>query len=280
MRSLAAGLAVLLVAGCGADKAPPVKAEPAGPDHLLAVQGSDLGDGWRTTSPGADRTCLSRYAAGLGGGVETVSLGDASATLLEEIRTVPGLDADRQGDKIQAQCPRETGTPALTDGTRYGMDPVVRGNGTTWSLWQPTETGVVVLTGEGISVAKAYAALGRRHTAWQRDRLAKAQALWRANGPASYTMTQSWGCFCPSGDYRVTVVDGKVTHAVSEKGEDTPRRGATVDQLYERLSKQEMGTYTLRYDDDLGYPTSINSDPIVNAIDDEYGVRITDLKAS
>jgi hypothetical protein len=280
MRSLSAALSVLLVVGCGSSSSPRVATDPAGPDHLLALEASDLGEDWRTTSPGEERSCVSRFAAGLGGTVETVSLGNGSSTLLEEIRTIPGADTDRSGDKVQAACPRETDTPELADGTRYGMDPIVRGDGEAWSLWQPTEMGVVVVTAEGLSVKTAYAALGRRHTAWQRDRLAKAQALWQAKGPASYTMMQGWGCFCPSGDYRVTVVDGKVTHAVTEKGEDTPQRGATVDHLYEQLAKQEVATYTLRYDSALGYPTAISADPIVNAIDDEYGLRITDLRAT
>jgi hypothetical protein len=273
---------LLLVAACGgASTRVAVAPDAAGPDHQLAMTASDLGPGWGATEPPQERSCVSEFAAGLGGHVETVNLSKDRASLLEEIRTVTGKDTENSADALRAACPRDTGEePQVPDRrARYGQDPIVRQAGSTWSVWQPTDTGVVILTGEGVSLAEAYAAFEQRRGNWQRDRTARAQALWESKGPSSYTMTMTRGCFCPSGDYRVTVVDGKVMHSVDKDGDDKPQGAQTVDSIYRSLKTLKEPTYSLRFDLVLGYPTVLSVDAIPNAIDDEYGLRITDLKA-
>jgi hypothetical protein len=276
-------LVLLLACACGTQSGRPrVEQAPAGPDHLLALRASDLGSGWTTGEEPDGKTCLQTYGGTLGGTVETVTLQHGAQTVVQEIRTLPtSRTPDYQRlEVLRSSCPFGTGEEPRIPGVRearYGQDPVLRRDGDTASVWQPTDTGVVVLTVTGLAVEKAYSAFQGRRSDWMHDRTATALALWKDKGPRSYTMTYDRGCFCDSGAFQVTVVDGTVTRSVSPRGEDQPTRMQTVDGLFAELQGLDQPTYAATFDPELGFPTHVAVDRIIEAIDDEFGATISAL---
>jgi len=110
-------------------------------------------------------------------------------------------------------------------------------------------------------------------------------AQWDAAAIDAYAFTLTRLCFCPpeaSGPFRVTVEAGAVTR-VTLAGEplDPDRAGGiplTIDAIFARLlALGPDATLSGTWHDDLGYPIDIAVDPIPNAIDDEYSIRIEDF---
>jgi hypothetical protein len=111
-------------------------------------------------------------------------------------------------------------------------------------------------------------------------------AIWAGHELRSYTFTISRPCFCPpeaSGPFVVTVTDGQVTsvtlNGLAVRGADaTGSIPFTIDQAFLLLRGLDPSAQlTVTWDPDLGYPVEASIDPIANAIDDEYGLSITEL---
>jgi len=107
------------------------------------------------------------------------------------------------------------------------------------------------------------------------QRLASAMQTWAANRPARYRMTVRRSCFCPeSVTNPVTItVDGTTITSPSDV------TGLTVDDLYAEASAigPEGRIVTLDFDEAIGYPTHLNLDNIIQAIDDEMAYIVTDF---
>lgn len=117
--------------------------------------------------------------------------------------------------------------------------------------------------------------------------LAAHRALWQASGAASYTWVVGFGCECTlNGAITVTVVDGQVTAARSDRG-PVPADQArffplTVAALFDRADETlaQGGTVTVTWKDDGAgaLPEHVAFDPVKNAIDDELYVDVTSLE--
>lgn len=119
--------------------------------------------------------------------------------------------------------------------------------------------------------------------------LQKAIQRWEDAAVSSYSMRVRFVCGECSADVRrqviVTVQNGVVETRVFADN------GATVGQELESVWPMVDGLFTkildlisdnayrldVRYNPTLGYPESISTDPIKNAVDDEHGWVVTDL---
>ena len=115
--------------------------------------------------------------------------------------------------------------------------------------------------------------------------LAAQREVWERNGPASYEFAMTWHVFNDTyGDYRIAVVDGQAVSISRGDGMqfdparvegDLPR---TIDELFEWLQREvSADSFVATYDPDLGYPSSVTVDEMLNAVDDELEVNIPSL---
>lgn len=113
--------------------------------------------------------------------------------------------------------------------------------------------------------------------------LAQRQAQWQSSQVDDYTISITRQCFCPATELEVTVVDGVVT-AVTKGGEpaapnDVAGLPKTVPELFALIAAQpDTAALTVEWDPTFGFPTNIQVDPIVNAIDDEFGILVTNFR--
>ncbi len=119
------------------------------------------------------------------------------------------------------------------------------------------------------------------------SRLLAAERMWHARGLPSYDFTvQRIGAWFISRPVLVTVRDTVITavvYADSLTAADTSglRDWLTVDRLFAEVRRQiaaKPGGLQVTYDSLLGYPTRIDVDPWLDAVDDEWGIRAWDLK--
>lgn len=124
-----------------------------------------------------------------------------------------------------------------------------------------------------------------RRTELQRE-VAGHAARWELAGIDSYSFTITRACFCPpefSGPFRVTVESGAVT-AVTYEGQPVAGNTVagvplTIDAVFVTLlSLGPEASLTGTWDDTRGYPTDVSVDPIPNAVDDEFTIRIEDFE--
>ena len=114
--------------------------------------------------------------------------------------------------------------------------------------------------------------------------LAEQRAKWAAAGIDTYEFTLSWRVFnLLSGDYRVTVVDGRpagvlrMDPAELDPGWEAEVPGS-IDEVFDRLeSAVGADSVEARYDPDMGYPVAVRVDQVINGVDDELEIRISDL---
>nr|NIP96584.1 hypothetical protein [Akkermansiaceae bacterium] len=124
---------------------------------------------------------------------------------------------------------------------------------------------------------------------WEKD-LAEARQLWRDASLTDYDYRVRQLCFCGFGGavIAVEVRGGEVVAATdTQSGEAIPLSqfpwaAPSVEDLFQRIEDILEGgpaEFTATYDPLLGYPRSVSSDPIANAIDDEWGVEASDVEA-
>lgn len=114
--------------------------------------------------------------------------------------------------------------------------------------------------------------------------LADHQAQWASKGIDDYTFTITGQCFCPFTDpIDITVVDGVAT-AVTKAGQavqpnDVLGIPKTVPELFAVMTAHaDAAALTVQWDPALGFPASIQIDSIANAVDDEFGYTVTNLR--
>ena len=120
--------------------------------------------------------------------------------------------------------------------------------------------------------------------------LARTQLLWADAGLTDYRYRVRQLCFCPLGG-QVVEVEVRRSEVVAgilvQSGDSIPaellRWGApSVEGLFSQLSnilENGPAQYEATYDPVLGCPLSASTDPIENAIDDEWGFETSDLEA-
>lgn len=105
--------------------------------------------------------------------------------------------------------------------------------------------------------------------------LAAQQATWQSKGLDDYVITIERQCFCPGGQFEITVVDGIVTGVTNDtlpvRPDEVQGLPKTVPELFAVVSGLPAeAAVTVSYDETFGFPALIEVDPIPNAIDDEY----------
>lgn len=114
-------------------------------------------------------------------------------------------------------------------------------------------------------------------------RLAAAAELWERAGIDDYRFTIVRGCFCPAdGPSDVTVRDGVVTEVrrggVPIDPAELPGVPLTIPAVFDLLrGLRPEAEFVATYDPETGVPTDVSVDPIPNAIDDEFGLTITNV---
>ncbi len=104
-----------------------------------------------------------------------------------------------------------------------------------------------------------------------------ARQQWNASAPSHYRYVQDEWAFADSvGPVRIEVQDGDVVSAeIVETGEPAPAdRELTIDDLFDLVQDElydDPDHIEVAYDDDFGFPASVDVDPIENAMDDEHG---------
>lgn len=113
----------------------------------------------------------------------------------------------------------------------------------------------------------------------EQHRLDAAIARWEAAGIDDYEWAYSRHCFCPSLDVTVQVEGGVAVDHQLEQDEsgfpasDEDLQILTMPDLFDVVQESidTADSFTVEYEPDTGRVTSIDVDPIENAVDDEFG---------
>lgn len=119
----------------------------------------------------------------------------------------------------------------------------------------------------------------------EQDRLDAARARWDASGIEDYEWTYERSCFCPRFTVTVQVEGGvAVSHQVEPQEGGFPESDEdpqilTMTDLFDEVQEaiDTADALTVDYEEQSGSVTSIDVDPIKNAIDDEYGYVVRDV---
>jgi hypothetical protein len=100
-------------------------------------------------------------------------------------------------------------------------------------------------------------------------------ALWQASGITRYGFTFTPSCFCNTTPHLVVADDDAIRIDGAEPNQQT-NAPAGVPGLFEMARRAINGDHaTIWYDGATGVPISLKSDPISNAVDDEYAFQVT-----
>jgi len=120
------------------------------------------------------------------------------------------------------------------------------------------------------------------------EALAKAEAMWKAQGLTNYRFGIIRVCLCPRKGETFEVVDGraKALRKADTAAREVDESYGTIEGLFAQIRVAiETGAHRLavKYHSKLGYPTSVEIDPRKDAFDDEvsYGVigfKITKIR--
>jgi hypothetical protein len=118
-----------------------------------------------------------------------------------------------------------------------------------------------------------------------KEALRNAQIRWNAARVQDYTVVVQHLCFCGyTRPVRVTVRSGAVVSSVdAQTGEPVPSYATVRDiaglfALIRKAIDDGADRLEVTYDVQLGYPTFINIDYVVNAVDDELQVTTSEFQ--
>ena len=116
------------------------------------------------------------------------------------------------------------------------------------------------------------------------DELREAQTRWSSGRVQDYTVVVQHLCFCGYvRPVRITVRSGAIVSSVdAETGEPVPTYATVRDvpglfTLIRKAIDEGADRLEVTYNSQLGYPTFINIDYIVNAVDDELQVKTSEF---
>jgi hypothetical protein len=131
-----------------------------------------------------------------------------------------------------------------------------------------------------IGAISATGGMGIAHADMYEENLAK----WKASAPAHYRYKQTQSCFCPLTYYQVEAEGGRVIKETSSPGTvETPPgqlQRHSIDSLFALIKKSQDGNVDrlhVTYDARFGIPVEVHVDPIAQAVDEEYTIRITEF---
>jgi len=104
-------------------------------------------------------------------------------------------------------------------------------------------------------------------------------ATWQGSGITRYAFTYTPFCFCMLGSHLIVSDGTEIRIDGVAVGAMAPPSGAPVgvDGLFAIVQRAIKGDYsTIRYDESTGVPTTMDSDPIGNGVDDELSFKVTD----
>lgn len=110
---------------------------------------------------------------------------------------------------------------------------------------------------------------------------------WKKSKIENYIYTYQQVCFGQERDkIIVSVSNGKVTKAFNQSTKQTLtnkelKNLVTIEQLFEQIKKaikSNVDQLDVTYNQDYGYPESIDIDPEKKIVDEEYGYKITQFK--
>ena len=104
-------------------------------------------------------------------------------------------------------------------------------------------------------------------------------ATWQASGITRYAFTYTPSCFCPLIAHLIVSDETEIRIDGVAAGPVAPPMGAPVgvEGLFDIVRRAIKGDRaTISYDGSTGVPTTMNSDPIANAVDDELSFRVSD----
>ncbi len=101
-------------------------------------------------------------------------------------------------------------------------------------------------------------------------------SIWQASGITRYAFTFAPSCFCDTTRHLV-VADGDAIRIDGAAPNEQTNAPAGVPGLFEMARRAIEGDHaTIGYDDATGVPMTLDSDPIANAVDDEYSFTVSD----
>lgn len=99
-------------------------------------------------------------------------------------------------------------------------------------------------------------------------------AVWQAADIKRYAFTWKPSCFCDTTPHLV-VVEGDAVRIDGATPDETNDAPAGVPGVFETVRRAIKGdSVTIRYDGTTGVPMAMTSDPIKNAIDDEFSFTV------
>jgi hypothetical protein len=105
---------------------------------------------------------------------------------------------------------------------------------------------------------------------------------WKSKNIHNYTIDQSRSCFCPnSGEVvRITVRSDKIERiiCVSDSSEVNFPLFYTIDSLFGIIQAHEYDSIGVKYNEDYGYPESLDIDPQTHPVDGGVLYETNNLK--
>lgn len=151
----------------------------------------------------------------------------------------------------------------------------------TWTLTIATQMAVALLVGACSGVPAAQTETPAPDPKQPLiDEYTRNVATWQKAGISRYGFTYTPLCFCPPGthmivgDSGIIRIDGVAIDSSTPASDGVP---AGVPGLFDLVRRAIDGdSVTVRYDPRTGVPVEMDSDPVANAIDDEFTFKITD----
>ena len=121
------------------------------------------------------------------------------------------------------------------------------------------------------------------------DTLDEARAAWASSGISSYRYTITRQCFCVEtyiGPFTVRVRNGVSTVTRTSDGSEVDPLilellPLSAEELFAFVEeRQAQASFRVTYDQAIGLPLSVWSDPIPEAADDELGIEVRDFTAT
>jgi hypothetical protein len=143
------------------------------------------------------------------------------------------------------------------------------------------EIGLERLAAAAIAASVAIAAAilagssGAAATPGQTAQLAQKRALWNHQHLRSYAYRLQISCFCPDRQPVTITVRNGVSHGGSGFGAQLSTVPKLFGTIQRALSSPTGRVAAVHYDLTRGFPRSASIDPIIGAIDDEFGWTIT-----
>ena len=116
--------------------------------------------------------------------------------------------------------------------------------------------------------------------------LGNARQVWASQGLSNYSYRVQRSCFCPVAQPMILEIRSNTLASIVYADTQTPvpdgerPKQIRIEDYFDLIDsvRAKGGTVKAEYDATRGHPTTISSDPIPNAVDDETYYTISNLK--